>query len=171
MALKRNEHGEYILTSKKQVVAALKLMDELAADISELMDKYDIHEMMQDSTELKRAAERYLIENEIDELPIEGGKRAKLIRGGYDRRWILTSKEDVPKGAVPLRTLLKKKLKPAEFKEVMNRITIKVVNPAEIDEIVAEGIVTEKDIKKAFVEKEKKPYMRIYDQAAEDDEE
>jgi hypothetical protein len=171
MALKRDDHGQYHLTSKKQVISALALMEELKADIQELMDKYDITEMMQDATELKKAAQRWLIENKIDELEIKDGKRVKLIRAGYDRRWILTSKEDVPKGAVPLRNLLKKKLKDAEFKEVWGRITKRVADPVEIDEIIAEGIVTEKDIAKAFVEKEKAPYMRIYDQEELKDEE
>ena len=47
-----------------------------------------------------------------------------------------------------------------QFSDIWSRVTRRVANPEGIDEIVGEGIVSLDEIKGAFVEKTKAPYLR-----------
>ena len=168
MALTRTLNGEYVLKNKTQLKSALLLMQELADDIEALRLKHGIQELEQDATELKKAATRYMEENEIDEVALEGGQYGKLVRGAYDRRWILSDDElteaELADGARSLRRILKKKFKnsPDKFKQAYAFVSKRVADPEGIQEAVSEGLVTEKEIAPAFVEKEKRPYLRVF---------
>lgn len=167
MALKRTKNGEYVLSSQKQVISALTLMAELQEEISELNEKHGIREMMQDATELKKAADRYMIEKGISSIDLKDGRTAKVVEAAHDRHWILLDSEledDPIPGAKSLRSILKKKFKGDKegFKNIMARVSKRVANPEGIQEAVSEGLISENEIQAAFVEKEKKPYMRVY---------
>ena len=93
MALKRNKNGQYVLTSKKQVISALTLMAELSDEIAALMQKHEIQEMQQDAVELKKAADRYMIDKGINALDLGDGRLAKVVHSAHDRHWVLLDEE------------------------------------------------------------------------------
>jgi hypothetical protein len=166
MALTRTQNGQYVIKSKPQLKAALVLMQELKDEISEAMKEHGIDEMQQDAVELKKAAEGYMTTKDIDEIQLTNGSYAKLIRGGYDRHWVLNDSE-IPEnapGVKSLRSILKKKFggNTLGYKDAMRRITKRIPDAERIEEAVSEGLLTEKEIAPAFVEKEKKPYLRIF---------
>jgi hypothetical protein len=166
MALTRTLSGQYVIKSKAQAKSALALMQELKDEISALSKEHGIDEMMQDAVELKKAVEGFMIEKDIDEIQIDNESYGKLIKGGYDRHWVLLDSEipeDAP-GVKSLRSILKKKYKgqPAQFKEVMRRITKRIPDAEKIEEAVSDGTLRESEIAPAFVEKEKKPYLRVF---------
>ena len=168
MALQRTINGEYVLKNKSQLKNALTLMQELSDDIVALMEKHGIQELQQDAVELKKAATRYMEENEIDEVQLDNGQYGKLVRGAYDRRWIFSDDElseaEMAGGARSLRRILKKKFKKntTAFNAAIRAVSKRVADPEKIQDAVSEGIITENEIAPAFVEKEKKPYLRVF---------
>lgn len=171
MALKRHNNGQYTLTSKKQVVKAMKMAKELATEVEKLMQEHGITDMMNDSTELTRASLAYMEKHELDEIQFGDGRYVKKVGGEYDKRWVLDESElaqlDSPDGAISLRTIVKKKFRRdrERVKEVMSRISKRVADPDGIDEVVAEGILTAEEVEPAFVSKAKRPHLRVYGEA------
>jgi hypothetical protein len=166
MMLTRTKSGQFSLKSKADVKAALLLMQELKDDIATLKREHGIDELEQDAVELKKAAEGYMVAKDVDEIQLEGGNYAKLIRGGYDRHWVLNDSEitDQTPGVKSLRSILKKKFggNTIGYKDAMRRITKRIPDAEKIEEAVSEGLLTEKEIAPAFVEKERRPYLRVY---------
>ena len=170
MALKRNINGQYVLKTERDVKAALTLMEELSDGIAELEKEHGIDEMRMDATELKRAATQYAAEKELDQISLSANHYYKLIQAGYDRRWILDKSELTEAGLASvdghttlraaIRRVLKRNGELDSFSEIWSRVTKRVADPEGIDEIVGEGIVSMDEIKGAFVEKTKAPYLR-----------
>jgi hypothetical protein len=171
MALKRHNNGQYTLTSKKQVIKAVKMAKELTAEMERLMAENGITEMQIDATELMRAALAYMEKHELDEIQLGDGRYVKKVGGEYDKRWILDESElaemDSPDGAISLRTIVKKKFRRdrEKVKEVMSRISKRVVDPAGVDEVVADGTLTAEEVEPAYVAKAKRPHLRVYGEA------
>jgi len=165
VALARKANGEYVLKSRQELVRALRMMQGLKLEIAQWKKENGIDEMEQDAVELKKAAERYMTSKGLDEIQLEGTSYAKLIRAGYDRRWILLDK-DMPDEAHPsamsLRRILKRHFSTDEFKAVWARVSKRVADPEGIQEVVDEGLITENEIAPAFIEKERRPFLRIY---------
>lgn len=158
MALKRTANGQYIIKTKAEAVRALTMMENLKDEIAEIQKEQGIDEMMQDCTELKKAATQWCIANKTEVLEIkEIGKVAKMIRAVSGKRWIGTKDDmtDELDGAKPLRSLVSK--------EVWMQITKRVPDPEKIDQAVAEGVITAKKVAPAYVETTKAPYLGIYD--------
>jgi hypothetical protein len=166
VAVKANDNFTYTVTSKKDAVKALRMMQERQEEIARIERENGIPELRQEATELKKAATMFCVARKISQLDM-GDSYAQLREDGYDRRWIATRHDledvDAP-GAVPLRTILQRALggKSEEFKAAWNRITKRVIDADALQEIVDEGIVDEDEIAPAFVEKKRAPYLRIY---------
>lgn len=159
MALQRNANGQYVIRSKTEAVRALTMMQNLQDEITELKKEYGLDEMEMDATELKRAATAYCANNGVEILKLPKVNRyARLIKAVASKKWIGT-KDDMPddadKGAKPLKSIVSK--------EVWMKITKRVPDPELIDEAVAEGLVTLREIEPAYVETFKSPYLGIYE--------
>jgi hypothetical protein len=170
VALKRLKNGTYTINSETDAKKALKLMEELADNIAELEKEHGIDEMRMDATELKKATTQFAIAKKLDEITLAPNHYYKLISAGYDRRWILDKSELTEaglaghNGVTTLRASIRRRLKKDDaldmFTEIWNRVTKRIADPDGIDEIVGEGIVSMDDIKGAFVEKARQPYLR-----------
>jgi DNA-binding HxlR family transcriptional regulator len=75
---------------------------------------------------------------------------------GFDGRW----------DAVKLRRILKKK---SNFKELWSAITKREIDPEKLNEAVEEGLIKKKEIQAAWVEVPRKPYLRLFEEGADDD--
>lgn len=172
MAIRRNENGTYTVTSKKQAVEAIEAMTALQESIDELLQEHGITEMMEDATELKKAATNYCVSKKVETLPLSAG-HATLITASYDRRVVATQAEadlinesSVDRKIVPLRKILAKKFRDKkQLKEIWNRVTVRVVNVPALEEVVQEGILDVDEISPAYHEKQKAPYLRIFKDA------
>jgi len=165
--LKANENGTYTITSKEGAIKALKMMQERSDEAQALMQEQGISELMQEATELKKAATAYCVAKGISQLDMEDSY-AQLREDGYDRRWIATRHElaavSAPDGAKDLRSILQSKFggHSEQFKNVWRKITKRVISPEALQELVDDGTLDEDEIAPAFVEKKKAPYLRIY---------
>jgi len=169
MALKTNKNGSYTVTTKADAIKALKMMHERSDEAQALMTEHGITELMQEATELKKAATAYVVAQGIEKLDL-GDSYATLRQDGYARQWIADKAQlvqfqlDGATDAVDLKTILQKKFKKDKdaFKEIWRRVTKRVVDANELQEVVDEGLLDEDEIAPAFVEKTKSPYLRVY---------
>jgi hypothetical protein len=172
MALKMLSNGQYQVRSLKEAQEALLGMRNLEAEIKELMDEHGITEMMQDATEMKKAATAYAVENNLDQIQCKGF-HATLIQQSYGTQFLATD-EDVREAQVDtdrplksLRSILRKKFGPltkgSRSLEIWKRVTKPVIDKAALDDVVSEGLLNVKEITPAFVEKKKAPYLRVFE--------
>ena len=163
MALTRAKNGQYVIKTKAEAERALVMMHNLQGEITALMEEHGIAEMQMDATELKRAATVYLASKEIETIKLPKiGKYGRMIRAVNRKFWIGTKDEippDSDEGVKALRSLVPK--------EVWLKITKRVPDPALIDEAVAEGLITAKQIEPAYVETFKAPYLNLYNEGEE----
>jgi hypothetical protein len=115
---------------------------------------------------LKTQVTDFMIESEVDQL-VGNGAHATLIKGTYDSRVIGTAddlREGDPEDAViPLRTLIFKKFKKtSEARNIWFRCSRRMVDLEMLEQVVAEGTLSIEDVSPAFMEKKKKPYIRIF---------
>jgi len=176
MALKRLSNGQYVIKNAKEAAAAMGLFQTLVEEVEALREEHGIKEIEEDQIELKRAVTAYMIEKEISDIkiPDRDGMYGKLIEQGYDKRVIATSeeledyvrdgKELVAPKVIPLRKLFVKKFGKGtkEFKEAWKRATKPVADVAELEHMVAEEILTVKELAQCYAEKKKTPYLRIF---------
>lgn len=172
MALKMLSNGQYQVRTLKEAQEALQGMKNLQAEIEELMKEHGIDEMMQDATEMKKAATAYAVKNKLEQIKCKGF-HATLIEQSYDTHFLAVD-EDVreaqPTVDRPLKSvkaILRKKFGPmtkgSKSLDIWKRVTKPVVDKAALDEVVGEGLLTVKEITPAFIEKKKAPYLRLFD--------
>lgn len=173
--LKRNDNGTFDIRTEEQARKALEGMANLQAEIAELQAEHGISEMMDDAAELKKGATEWAKAQRRkpgDQVRIEcDGFHAVLIEQAYDARFIateddLTGDEPTVRKIKPLRAIIRKKFGPftkgSKSSQIWKRITKSVVDKDALDEVVAEGLLTVKEITPAFVEKKKAPFLRVF---------
>lgn len=177
MALKRAANGTYSVTSLKQAKEALQLHQSLKDEIEEIRKANELPEMEMDAAELKKAVTYWAIHNRVERIDFDSGFHATLIEQFMDSHFILED-DDLPDPesgyqsagkVVPLKTILEKKFKSkvtdkgSKARKVWLRITKRVVDNEALDAVVAEGVLNVDDVKAAFVQKPKAPYLRIFE--------
>jgi hypothetical protein len=164
--LKRLDNGRYEVKNMKQAKEALEGVRRLNGEISELMKEHGINDLMEDVTEMKKAATYWADSNDIDVIKLDGA-RAQLRKDKYGGTWVSTGQDldGAPLTAVPLLEILRRKIKNAtERREIWQRITKRVVDPERLEQAVKEGTLTADEIAPAYYEKEKAAYLRIYEE-------
>lgn len=169
--VKVNSNGSYTVTSKEGAVKALKMMNERSEEAQALMAEHGISELMQEATELKKAATAFCVAKGVEKLDL-GDQYATLREDGYDRRWILDddeiTDESLPVGVVSLHSIIvakygnELKVKGSKARKLWMKITKRVVDAEALQEAVDRGDLDEDEIEPAFVEKKKAPYLRLY---------
>jgi hypothetical protein len=166
MALQRLVNGQYVVKTLKEAKEALLAVQEMNDNITQLQEEHGILEMMQDSTEMKKAATVWAASKDMERIELGQGRYVLLRRDKYGGTWVATDDdvdESVPTSVVPLRAILKKKFKDAAtFKEVWMRVTKRTVDVDALQREVADKYLTADEIAPAFFEKEKAPFLRFY---------
>lgn len=167
MAIQRLGNGQYEVKTLKQAKEALLAARELSDAIAELQREHGITEMMDDATEMKKAATRWAAEHDMARIELGGGVYALLRRDKYGGQWVATSDDlaaDIPTDVVPLRDILEAKFskRPKTLKEMWLRITKRAVDVDALTREVADGNLTAEEIAPAYFEKEKAPFLRVY---------
>lgn len=159
MALKRLKNGTFEVKTKAQAVEAFERSQELAEGIRELEKEHSIDEMRIDSTEMHKAATRYMEGKRLKALEIPGlSKVAKLVEGSRGM-WIET-KADLKKlkndaGVRSVRQIV--------GADIWKQITTRKLDPDKLAECVATGLIDEDEVNEAYVELPNAPYVRLYD--------
>jgi hypothetical protein len=172
-----NGNGTFTVGSEMGAVSALQRMERLNEKISQIQQKYGIHEMMAEASALKKAATEFAIRESLESgsedyaIEIDDDHYARLIRQGYDRRWLADEVDlqdpTIPRKAKPISSIIKKKFgsftKGSEARKVWMRVTRRVVDPEALQEVIDEGILSEDEVAPALVQKLKSPYLRVFE--------
>jgi hypothetical protein len=150
-----------------KALKALEKLVELQEKLAEAKRKAGIARMESEIDRLKGTITNFMIEADEEHLYATDGHYATLIKATYDAHFVGT-KDEIPEDigdrkVIPLRTIIYKKLPKEEAAKLWQRVTKRVVVTELVEEVVAEGILVVNEISPAFVEKSKKPYVRIYD--------
>lgn len=165
MPLKRKTNGTFSVSNESQAKEALKTVLELKHEIKRLEEEHGITEMMDDSSELKKAATRWAVESNTQAIDLGGGVYARLRQDKYGGTWVTTDDDldGAPVSAVPLLKILRKKFPNKTLRsEIWNRVTKRTVDPDKLNRVVEEGILTAEEVAPAFYEKDKAPFLMIY---------
>jgi hypothetical protein len=157
--------------TKKSADTTVDLAEALEAwcakrrELDRLKRKHGITDLETELVDEKIAIENQAIEGGLKRIEFDGG-HATLVESSYDSRYIST-KEDIrgDEGVrvTPLRTIIFNKFKDDKAKKLWLKITRRVVVPHKLEQAIAEGHLTIEEVAAAFVEKAKKPYLRVYE--------
>jgi hypothetical protein len=159
------------VTTLRQAQNALEKHRKLKAEIEDLLKKNGIAKKMKQAEDLKKEATDWAIENDADQIELDGA-HATLVRQHYGGRWIATDDdidEGDPANVQSLYAIIEENFKSkisekgSAARKTWHRITRRVVDPKLIDDAVALGVFKPNEIALAYVEKEKAPYLRVFD--------
>ena len=172
MALKVTEDGFIVIKSKKDAKAALTKFQNLKQERDELYEESGMKDMEEELVSLKAAVTKFMADNEVEQIQCEGF-HATLITGYHGGHWVATPDElaDEPEGINALSSIIEKKFKSkisdkgSKARKVWLRITKRVVDHEAVEAAVADGTLKVKEIAPAWSEKEKAPYVRVFEDA------
>ena len=170
MALKRLKNGQFQVRNVQEAKEALIGSENLKAEVETLMREHGISEMMEDASEMKKAATAWAANTDTQRIDLGTGRQgepyALLRKDKYGGKWIASSDDldaDTPAGAIPLIYILRQKFKnKTERSEIWNRVTKRSVDVDSLNRVVQEGVLSAEDIAPAFYEKEKAPFLIVY---------
>jgi len=152
-----------MMKTKEEAAKALAKSVKLKEKADNLMAEHGIKEIQAEAETLKNAVTEFCISKKIDKLPLTGGKfYGRMIKSGV--RFWATTKDDIPEGVKgkPLKSLVSK--------EVFRAITKRVADPDKIQDAIDDGLITGNDIADAYVEKMRKPHIRVYEEGEDSEE-
>lgn len=147
------------------------LRDLRAAErrLEELKQEHGISELEDEISEGKKVLAAVMGEHKLAQIEGEGF-HATLIKAVKARYWILTDDDEIPVGykAKSLKSIIRKKHGPFSKGSISQRlwtryVTKRVADPEGIERAVAEGLLTQKEVAAAYIEEEKQPYVRIFE--------
>lgn len=159
------------ITNLKEAQKALEKHRKVKDEIAALLKEHKIDTKMKQAEDLKKDATVWAIENDIDQI-ILNGAHATLVRQHFGGRWIAEDgdiTEGDPGTAKSLYAVIEERFKGritekgTKARKAWLRITRRIVDPALIDAAVADGLFKSEEIADAYVEREKAPYLRIFD--------
>lgn len=165
MALKVTDEGFIVIKTKKDAVAALTKFQTLKAERDEAYEEAGIKDMDEELVALKAAVTNFMKEKEMETIECKGF-HGTMVTSYYGGHWIGTKDDitdDDPAGARSLKSILQKKFGVKAAKPIWMRITKRVPDHQAIEEAIAEGVFTVKDVAPAWSEKQKAPYLRIFE--------
>lgn len=153
--------------AKKALEAAKNLQDEIAAVKAES----GLDELEKDLTAYKAALRDFMMAAEIEH--VEGdGFHGTLVKGSGGSRWITDDDdmdETTPDRCKSLKTIIEEKFdervktKGSKARKVWLKVTKRIADPEAIEEAVNEKLLDVDEISPAWVELQRKPYLRIFE--------
>jgi F0F1-type ATP synthase alpha subunit len=174
MALKAAKNGQYEIKNEKQAVEALTLFQVRKAKAEALRIRHGIADMEKDCVELKKAVTAFAVSSDADRIDFDvDGKdfHATLVKQFHGAMFVATD-EDIPDefpDAKSLKSIIEEKFdgsikEKGKARKVWNKITRRIADRSLIDQAVAEGLLTVDEIAPSFIEREKAPYLRIFEE-------
>lgn len=171
MALKVTKDGWVVIKSKKDAAEALEAFQQMKAELDELREEHGITDLEKDLVTYKTAVQTWMVETGVEQVQCRGF-HATLVKGFYGSRWIATDDditEGDPAGAASLQSIIEKKFKSkvtekgSKARKVWMKITRRVVDHDKVEELVQAGTLNVDEIAPAWSEKEKAPYLRLFE--------
>jgi hypothetical protein len=158
-----------VIENEDQLKDALSDLNAAMKKQEALMLEHGLNDLQADIEALKEETTAFAVEHEIDRIDLDDC-HFTLISQAFDTRFIGT-KDEMPlnvkdgRKLKPLRAIIFKKYKndKAKAREVWKKVTKRVVVKELVDEAVSEGLLTVKEITPSFIERQKKPYLRRFD--------
>lgn len=141
--------GAYVIETKKDAELAVKYIGSLTRHLEDLKRKSKIVSYENDLDNARKALRLYQIDNDIKD----------LISGSYVSQ--LTSRNSYQWDLSKLSKIVKKRFKGDEQKEIIKRVTKRIINPAGIDELVKEGLLDADEIAPAYVSSVQTQYVQV----------
>jgi len=135
--------------------------------LNEARRKLGIPKMEAEIDLLKSRLVDYMIEHEEEKLNGHG-HHATLVQGFHGAHFVGTKDElaeleiSPDRKITPLRTIIYKKFSKDIAVDLWMRVTKRVVVKEAVEEVIAEGLLSVKDVAPSFVEQAKKPYIRVF---------
>lgn len=151
--------------SQKDAAKMLRELLKVEAEISRRINEAGIPELSDTSAKLKTAVTDWAVATNTERIEIDDGHHATLISQFYDARFVGTADDisgDEQTGVIPLRNLLRKKFGKERGKQIWTSVTRRYVDKDLLEEVIADGILTVDDVAPCYVEKAKKPYLRVF---------
>lgn len=177
MALKVHDNGFIEIRTKKDAAQALQAFQALKVERDELYEESGLKDMEADLVAYKKAVENFMVEKEIDQLQCDGF-HGTLVKGFHGGHW-LTTPDDVEAEAdklvaleretQDLQTIIEEKFgasvkaKGSKARKLWMKITRRVVDKDALERVIANGDLTVKDVTPAWIEWEKAPYLRVFE--------
>jgi hypothetical protein len=173
--MKVHENGFIEITNAKDAKEALQSAKNLQDEIAEVKAESGLDELEKDLTAYKAALRDFMVRSDIEH--VEGdGFHGTLVKGSGGSRWI-TDEDDRadldPARCRPLKSIIMEKFgvntlkgkhpKVQEARKLFNRITKRVADPEAIEEAVNEKLLDVDEISPAWVEIQRAPYLRIFE--------
>lgn len=137
--------------NKAAAKTKLERLMEIEVEIKVKKEEAGIDQLEQEKEEIRRDVTHFMAVKNVGRIELPGGSYGGLVRptsGQWDTRKL-------------------RKLVPANLFKAM---TMRVVNPQAIQELIDAGSVKEEKIANAYIVYEKAPYLRIYKGEADADE-
>lgn len=161
------------ITTLKQAQNALEKHRALKDEVAALMKEHGITKMIENADKLKKEATAWAIENDVEQIMLEDA-HATLVRSSFDRRVIGTDEElgeladEDQTGRISLKQIIKNKFgefgKGSEATRIWNMVTRRVVDMVALDDAISDGVLSLEDVDPAYYERQKAPYLRIFDE-------
>jgi hypothetical protein len=171
LVVKVTADGTVVIKTERQAAEALEAFSRLKAEIDEIREESGLDDLEKDAVAYKAAVTTFMVENGVDQLQCRGF-HGTLVRGFYNSHWVATAEDltaNEPESVVPLQALIEKKFKSSiatkgsKARNIWLKITKRVVDQSKLDEVVAANLLDADEIAAAWVEYEKQPYLRLFD--------
>jgi hypothetical protein len=150
----------------------------LQTEIAEVKKETGLDDMEKDLASFKAALRDFMLAKDKDH--IEGdGFHGTLVKGSGGSRWIADEDDLTPEldeRCKPLKQIIMEKFgvntlqgksdEVRKARRLWNRVTRRVVDPEAIEEAVSEKLLDVDEISPAWIEIERKPYLRIFEDNA-----
>lgn len=170
--MKVHDNGFIEIKNEKDAVKALVAVQNLKKEIDDLRQEHGIIDLENDAVAYKAAVQNYMIEHELEQIQGDGF-HGTLVKGTSSSRWITTDDDltgDEPnEAAMSLQEIIEKKFKSkisakgSKARKVWMKITRRIADPEALEEAVNGKTLTVDEIAPAFVQVERKPYLRIFE--------
>jgi len=170
MALTVTDDGFIVIKSQDDAKKALQKFQTLKAERDELYEEHGIKDMDEELVALKAAVTKFMADNKVEQIECKGF-HGTLVKGYHGGHWLATDDDISPgdhKTAKSLQAIIEKKFKSkisvkgSKARKVWMKITKRVVDHEAVEAAVADGTLNVKEIAPAWSEKEKAPYLRIF---------
>src|SRR5262245_34491598 len=170
--------GRRLMATKKApkyTTKAISLLNDLVqvnAAIETARKKAGLPALEASKDALKSELTALMIQHSMEQVGTDGA-HATLVQATYGGKVLATSEDfrdldEIPtdRPIMPLREIIKMKFGAikagSKSLEIWKRVTKPVVRMDALDEVVSEGLLTVDEIAPAYIEKQKRPYVRVF---------
>jgi hypothetical protein len=156
---------QLIIASGKDAEMAVEAAGKLQDEIAEIRAENNLAMLEAELENLRKSLRDYQNENDDDDV-VAGGYVSHLTQ--RRKAFWVWDKRDIPENivfeddVVPLRDVLRRKFRDLKKRnKIINRVTVRMVVPEKLDELVREGLLKADDIQDSLAEYVETSYVQV----------